>query len=387
MNNIIKNNKIYGSILILLSLIAASSMLQGFFSSLQYSIDMQWSPSRLIIEGKSPYDIHISGNIDGDIILSQAPNYAHIWYFLMAPLSLINFSIAKPVWASINIILSLIISYYIASFYNLEKRVMLLIILVFLASTPLRVGITNGQQSVVVMVFLILPYIINKKISYIFQGIGYSKYSFAPAFFFHNILFSGVKISLLGLALPLLGFFTFHLVTGGSILWNAVAPLHVAGDSVALGTADIFSIIEHIFGRPNFIGFVVISFFCLFLCLTGGFYSSKIKDRGLQLSVVSVISLITFKHLIYDWIFLYPVACYALSRLSSYRFDLTGFVILFAVFHFWFGIRIINLITEPFSLLFIDNLMIYFNFLIAITLMFCLFVCAMTDQRAALIRS
>ena len=66
------------ALLLLLALVATISTLQGFNNALQGSQDFQWSPSVLFWEGVNPYTYYLNGNENNRIILSQAPNYAHL---------------------------------------------------------------------------------------------------------------------------------------------------------------------------------------------------------------------------------------------------------------------------------------------------------------------
>ena len=76
-------------LLVVLILAAIVSVYQGYSNAqkIDGSDDFQWSPGVLFLEGINPYAHQLDGNVDGRIILSQRPNYAHGLYILLTPLA------------------------------------------------------------------------------------------------------------------------------------------------------------------------------------------------------------------------------------------------------------------------------------------------------------
>ena len=95
--------------IILFFLISLLSIYAGFKNALIYSNDLMWSPTKLFWQNINPYIYYLEGNLDNKIILSQNPNYHHLTYIILYPLSLISFESAKIFWAIINLLLSFII--------------------------------------------------------------------------------------------------------------------------------------------------------------------------------------------------------------------------------------------------------------------------------------
>lgn len=64
-------------LIIILGLAALLSTYQGFNNAITFSQDFQWSPTKIFLEGRNPYEVWLNGNLDEEIIFSQAPNYLH----------------------------------------------------------------------------------------------------------------------------------------------------------------------------------------------------------------------------------------------------------------------------------------------------------------------
>ncbi len=71
--------------------LALASIVEGFVNAVRVSTDFQWSPTLLLSEGVNPYQVAISGNVDGKILLSQYPPYLHLLYIVMLPLALLPY--------------------------------------------------------------------------------------------------------------------------------------------------------------------------------------------------------------------------------------------------------------------------------------------------------
>jgi hypothetical protein len=160
----------------------------GVRNAILYSQDFQWSPAVLFWKGINPYSTWLEGNVDGAIILSQAPNYHQLLYIIFWPLTLLDFEQAKIVWATINISFALGSLLLLKKICSLSKFQFFVIASIFLMSTPFRNTVGNGQQSLLVL-FMFLAYWSSDNIfKGIYLAIGFVKYSFAPIFFLLGLL-------------------------------------------------------------------------------------------------------------------------------------------------------------------------------------------------------
>ena len=349
----------------IIALISSISLLQGYKNSLRLSQDFQWSPSRLFLLGENPYEVFLSGNSDNYIILSQAPNYLHQLYILLSPLGYLEFDTAKSAWAIINILLACALGIMIFQIYKIKIIWAIFTMLLFFCSTPFRNGLGNGQHAILMLSFLIIPFLKTSRfnnIQFIIQGIGYSKYSFAPPFLIFNFFRHGIYRACLGIIPTAAGIFAFSYWTGTPAHISVIQPLMVAGTSVGTGTADFMSIFE-LFVSDNMIWSGLSA---LFFATMLSYLASNNFNINTHLPLICITSLITFKHLGYDFVFLLPVAAFAFYTNKLH----VKFFIWISIAWFWFGLKALDLAIsfidierEP-----LNNTLLPINFVILITL-------------------
>ena len=108
---------------------------------------------------------------------------------------------AKLVWSILNIILALLIPLLLCKKFEIPKFQTLLVVNLFLISTVFRIHIGYGQQTLLALIFLILPFISNSKLSIIFSGISFFKFNIGYVLFlyflslskFKNIILSAIQ--------------------------------------------------------------------------------------------------------------------------------------------------------------------------------------------------
>ena len=331
-----KKKSIY-LLLFLGSIAVVISTYRGVKNALQMSFDLQWSPSVFFLKGGNPYAEWIDGNLNNEIILGQVPNYLHGLYYVLTPLALLNFYEAKIVWVVLNILLGVCISLFICQFFKLSKIASLIFFVLFVCSTSFRNVLGNGQMSLFVMFFLILPfYMGNKNWVFLIQGIGFSKYSFAPPFFIYNLFKFGVFKSALSLFFAIFFLLIFSIQFAINPFESLLLPLRVASTGVNVGSADIMSLFEAFLGK-NTIYTGILGISLSFAVCWAAIRSNCMRK---ELAQVSIVSLLCFKHLIYDFVFLAPVLAFLFVTKSSFKHILS----LVIVFWFWFGLRILEVI-------------------------------------------
>jgi len=284
-------------------------MYVAYGQSQRGSNDFQWSPTVLLKEGINPYEYYLKNKYTGRIILSQAPNYFHGLYILYYPFAFLDWKTAKIVWFILNI------SFVFVSFILLTRQARLnagcslCILFVFLASTPLRMVLAQGQQSLLILVCFSILFCSLNKSKYLIYGIEYFKYSFAPSFFVYLLYEKNIRWSFLSILPVILGFCLFYLAQdSGSILSVLVQPLEVNNLSINLGAYDLMSVIQSSLfidrNDPIFIfSYYIFPFF--FSSIFVIYAAKNIKNTLQQFSIISLVSLVTFKHQHYDSIFYY----------------------------------------------------------------------------------
>lgn len=361
-------------VLLLLLLVAAIvSVNQGWENAKIYSNDFQWSPTVLFAERENPYRHYLEGNRDQRIFGSQAPNYAHAIYVLLSPLSLLEWEDAKRVWAFLNIGISIWIALYIVNVARMNRVESIIVLLLFLCSTPFRNSVGNGQQSLMIL-FAALFVLKRSNTAYIVAGISYLKYSFAPPVALYLLLRGGWKALVWSLLIPGMGFLIFWAYQGDKAFFSLLMqPLAVNALSVGVGLSDYMTIVSLVFDEKSGLlwGVVYYLFTVLFSMFITYWVLRDGKDPLLGFAAISIVCLLFFKHLVYDYVFLLP-AFVVFVKCRNAWYAKVG---LFAVLYFWFGIRIAVFFSQSFT--FLEEFLLlsrFFNFALLIVILLLLTV-------------
>jgi hypothetical protein len=300
------------------------------------SIDFQYSPTTLFRDQINPYDYFLYSPTKEKIILSQGPVYAHLLYIFLFPFTLIKWEAARLVWSIINVLLGFTIVIFLCKKNKLKFYDTLFILSTFFLSTPFRVCVGNGQISLLVLASFCCVFIKNINIKSTLLGLSYIKYSFAPILAFAVFFKYGFKYLFISGLLGLLGWIFFSIYLHQGILYTLFQPLQVGlkafGYSLTIG--DLFTILNNFFNFNSYFSIVVVLFFNLYISKK----ISKIRSDLLFLSLISVINLMSFGHLIYDYIFLLPLLIYNFKSKTK----VSSKISIFIIFYFFFGIKFIE---------------------------------------------
>lgn len=359
--------------ILVLFIFAVTSVVQGIANALQYSRDFQWSPIVLLWQGMNPYVEVLSGNFSIHLILDQSPGYLHAMYVFLGPFALLDWASAKIVWAVLNVLAALGVCYFLALRYELSRVAGIVMTLVFLCSTPFRNSLGNGQVSIFILLFFTALYLSKPLPSSLLAGIVYIKYSFAPPVAFYLFFKRGWVSVAYSFVLVTFGYSVFWLMVGGDPIEVLLQPLAVTSISSGPGIGDLMSVATVFLKDAHkywFIGFYYV-FPILASALVAYFVSERVADEGLALAIVAVASLVFFRHMGYDYVFLLPAFAYCLSR----KRHLSLTILLLCILYNWFGLRLI----DPFE--FASTVMIPIN---ACVMMLALILLIQTGKRASL---
>jgi hypothetical protein len=300
----------------LLSLPAAVSLYAGFHNALRpgYSRDFQWSGTHLVFHHIDPYHqilIHNPGNL---ILWSQIPNYLQELYILLLPLGVISFTSARFIWVVLNCVFTILILSILRKNYGLDRDKTLLLALLLLASTPFRIVLGSGTESLLELFFFCLVFYFDGYAQRgIALGLSYLKYSFSPVLFIYLFFRRQYRILAISLIPPVLGLSAMWLFVHGSIVTLAVEPLAVNQIGISPGLADLMVLIHLALDRVmalltvNKITYVVAlpasAAYAWFLSRQGDIFPER------DAAALAVASLMCFTHLTYDYVFLIiPIA-------------------------------------------------------------------------------
>ena len=319
-----------------LILIALVSLLRGIYNAYLRSHDFNYSPAVMAWEGKNHYLFILEG---GDFMLSQNGEYLQALYILYYPFTLLSWEFAKILWIIINIFFVFFLPIFIGKKFGLQKYTLLILVCLFLAGTPSRNVIGNGQLGLVIMAFLIIPFYFKSFFYILISGISYIKYNIGYLLFLYFLSRKEFKKLAYSLIIIFFGWVIYCYITNSNLLNNLFQPLQLALQLKITSEFPYgFSFLKHIFHDFKYIEHLASLFSILFSFILL-FLINKLKDNNLKVSQFCLIILFLSPHHIYDYILLLPLLAYSLKNFYNGKvFQINIIMILY----FYFGLRIIK---------------------------------------------
>ena len=321
--------------------------------------DFQWQPAVLLWEGINHYQKFII-NGKGDF-LCQNGEYAHLLHVLYYPFTLFKWETARILWLILNIFFIFLIHFLICKSLKLSKYKTILLLLIFITCYPSRMTLNYGQQSLFVMFFMILPFLLNNKTASFFSGLSYVKYSSGYIIFLNFLASKQYKHFFLASIPYLIAWIIYFSVTSSNPIINFFEPIQLSLKKGYIRDADIFSIINIYFAPAK--GLYVKLVILLLIFVVNFLLLIKIntnKDIFFKMSLILLCPLIFFPHSNYDYVMLFPLLCYSISN-SEYLINKVN--IYFVIYFFYFN-RIVNhlidmdYVYQPLLLFFLIMLLI-----------------------------
>jgi hypothetical protein len=324
-------------------LAAAVSICAGLRNSALHSQDFQWSPTHLLLQHIDPWHEFLVSGVRGRIILDQVPNYLHLLYLLLSPLGFLTFSTARVVWAACNLgftALSLLLTRKL--FQQTQSEWGILCVL-FLCSTPFRNCLGNGQQTLLIILFVAMAF--NASGAWqeaICCGMSYCKYSFAPPLFLELVLRRGPIFAVISLLPAAGGLFWAFWMLRGRLLTLAIEPLLVSRTGME-GSGDIMSVVDSFFPKHSAVLYLFLEYciplaVCSFLIWYARGKRADLASSQIMVAVASTASLLCFKHASYD----YAMLLFPFALGLKYRAGSSGRLIVMCVIYLWFVTRFVG---------------------------------------------
>ena len=324
-------------VLYILIFISTLSLLNTIYKGMLNGCDFQWHPAVLLWEGINHYQKFII-NGKGDF-LCQNGEYAHLLHVLYYPFTLFEWEIARLLWLGVNIILVFLIPLLISKSLKLSKYKTIILLLIFITCYPSRMTLNYGQQSLFVLFFMMLPFLFNNKLSCIFSGFSYVKYSSGYVVFLNFLASKQYKNFILSLIPYLFGWVIYFSITSSHPIVNFFEPIQLSLQKGYIRDADFYSLINIYFSPSKnlyFKAFILLILFLInFLILIK---INKNNNNFLKMSLILICPLIFFPHSNYDYVLLFPLLCYSFLN-SDYMISKIN--IYFVLYFFYFN-RLIN---------------------------------------------
>ena len=350
----IKKNIIY--FLILISSISfIGTLKKGFLNG----CDFQWQPSVLFWDGINHYEKFMANGYWD--FMCQGGQYSQLLHVILYPFTLVEWEVARILWVITNSIFVFLIGIIICKRFNISRYKTIILMLIFLTCYPTRMSINYGQQSLFVLFFLILPFIYKSNLSVFFSGLSSIKYSTGYILFLDFIVKKQYKNLLLASILYIFGWVMYFLYTNSNPITNFFEPIKWSLQMGYARDADVYSLLRIYFDNNESTifsyGSIILMFILNFLILIK---INKIKDDFLKMSLIFLCPLIFFPHSNYDYVLLFPLACYSLLNFDHFLNKINFY---FIIYFFYFSRIVKHLLDidwlyQPFILLTIITLLL-----------------------------
>ena len=321
--------------LVLFLVIAAASAAIGMHHAFTWAFDFQWPAARLLAHGKDPWieALQSHRNLTNS---ASVPNYLHELYVLYLPLTLFSEQTARIVWALANITMLLLAIRMLCTLYEIPRKQQPMLVLIMIGSISFRTGLGAGQFCFAELFLFCIIYRfhaaqVTRGLS---LGLTFAKYSFSPIIAL-TFLLRGRMVAIAASLIPVLSALGICMwLLHKPILPLAVEPFMVARQGVSPGFADLMTLGERVFGH-GFSGTIDAAALVLAVLYAVRLSRKRNLTIKVEFACISVASLLLFKHLIYDYIFLSVPFAYAFAGHSLRRG--ARWAILGIVAYVWFA--------------------------------------------------
>ena len=326
MNNFFIKNK--NKILFFLITISIFSFIETIRKGLLNGCDFQWQPALLFWEGVNHYARFMSNGKSE--FLCQGGEYSHLLHVIYYPYVLFKWETARALWLLTNIFFVFSIPLLICNKFKISKYKTIILILIFITCYPSRMTLNYGQQSLLVLFFLCLPFIFKSNFFYFLSGISSVKYSTGYVIFLNFLVKKEFKNFFLATAPYLLGWFVYFMYTNSDPIINFFEPLKLSFMSNYRRDADIYSLLQIYFLNDKSSALKYLSIVSIFLL--NSFILIRINRQSsnfLKMSLVLICPLVFFPHSNYDYVLLFPLACYSLLKFDDYLNKINFFFVMY----------------------------------------------------------
>ena len=350
-----------------LFIVVVSFFIQTILKGLSNSCDLMWQPTKIFWEGTNHYEYQMRTE---DIFLGcQAGRYGHFLFIFLYPLALVEWEQAKILWIIVNIFFAFSIPIILCRFNNISTLNTYLILGIFLTCHPTRMTFNLGQNSLMVLFFLMLPFLKVssnlRNINLVAAGISYVKYSTGYVLFLNLLVEKKFKKLVLTSLLTIFGWLFYSYYTNSHFISNFFDPLKMNFQDNYTRTGDLYSIMNIYFLKENNI---INKFLQLGLVLFGNFYFlyqiKEVNNKLAKLSVICFLPLIFMPHSNYDYVLMLPILIYAIK---NFKFVIPRYGLYLTLYYFYFH-RIIRHIF--------DNDLFYQSLMLIIFIIFIIFFIA-----------
>ncbi len=351
---------IYILILFIVNTLIYNNFFSDYILNLANFSDLQWSPSVLFVQKIDVYKSFYDNNLKNIIFSSGFPNYSTVSIYLHLFISKLSFEDATLVWFFLFNIIMIYLYLILKNNTNLKELKIFFILIIFLMSKPYILLLSKGQFSIISLLSFFLYFLFKNKKSFLGFYLISVKYSFFPlALFYDVILKKRFKYFVYTVLLTFIFVSHYSYIFNSNFFDNLIAPLLIGKYSAASGVLDIQTLLGN-HPKNDFIRYIIL----LILGLVIFFIIQKntLRNEIFDMSICSLLTLLIFKHLYYDFVLLLPVLLYV-SKINKKILKYFGLLI---ICYFWFFYLNSFTISFLYSKIFMFSNFIFLNLLLII---------------------
>lgn len=338
MRNIRKNSSRRYTGLAALGFAALVSLAVGVRHSMEFGCrDLQWAGARLLRQHIDPWQEELA-HAPNHFAHFSPPNYLHVLYLILLPLGYLSFHAAAMAWTAGDICLSVVCALLLGKLFELDRHQTLVALCVLWMSSPFRVVLEVGQMSFFELFFLSGAYLaLSSAIGGLSLGMSLVKYSFSPPAVLLFLFRGRFRLLLFAAIVPAIGLAGASLFLKTPVVRLALEPLAVssAPTAVSPGFADLMTLVAAGLKSCTTPASALRIAYAAGL-LGSGVYAWLLSRFRLspseEFTLISLASLFFAKHLVYDYVFLLVLLCFALVQ----KHWKTKMVLIAGVILFWF---------------------------------------------------
>jgi len=289
--------------------------------------DFFWYPSYAIIKKINIFDQFSSGVPAPYPSGHPAPNYSILHSIIFTPFGALNYNLSKIFYLFINLILLFSIYNQLKNFFL--KKNLIFFFCIFLFSPALILCLKVGQYTIFCLWGFILFFNSNNKL-FKFTGIliATGKYTFAPIVGFYLFFSKKFTVLLFLLAANIAAILFYSIYFDMSVVSALKNPILMGWKTQAIGAGDLLSFLGN---HPRF-PFNIIIVLLIFFILKCFIYFNSRRSKVFDLVILSILTLMSLKHLNYDYIFIFPVILLLFEKINFKSKIILSIVIFYFLF-------------------------------------------------------
>jgi hypothetical protein len=291
--------------------------------------DFFWYPSYAYINKINIFDKFLNITPSTYPPGHPAPSYSLLHTIIFIPFGILNYNLAKIFYLLTNLILLFFIYKQLKKFSQKNNKIIFFLFCLFLFSPILILCLKVGQYSIFCFWGFVI-YFNNNKLFFKFLGllIATAKYTFAPIiglYLLFNKKFYTAFFLIITNILTILFYSIYFDISFINVLIN---PILIGYKTQATGAGDLLSFIGN---HPRF-PFNIIIVALIFFFLKYFIYLNTKRIIIFDLILICVLSLMSFRHLIYDYILLFPAILLIFEKITNKSKIISSCIIFYFLF-------------------------------------------------------